>query len=88
MQLTGQRIADPTIARVHDVRALLDVLVTPPRPKKLAEALAKDERLTGLPNVTIYGRRVTPIDKERMVGRWKLIEDELRARGLPVTGRG
>ncbi len=38
------------------------------------------------PNVMILSRRETPVDKEKEVGRWKLIERELRARGLPVLG--
>jgi hypothetical protein len=44
------------------------------------------EHLLELPNVKIYDRRITPIDKEISVGRWKLIEEELKSRGLPVTG--
>lgn len=86
MQLTGKRIPDPVIARIHDVQALLDFIIEPPKPKKLADALVRDAKLTGLPNVKIYDRRVTPIDKERSLGRWKVIEKELQARGLPVTG--
>lgn len=42
--------------------------------------------LTSLPNVVISQRRVTAIDKERSLGRWKVIEHELRERGLPITG--
>lgn len=38
--------------------------------------------------MVIHGRRQTPIDKEKEVGRWKVIEKELRERGLPVVGRG
>lgn len=44
--------------------------------------------LNDLPNVKFYPRRVTPIDKEKMVGRWKLIVRELEKRELPVTGTG
>lgn len=44
--------------------------------------------LTELPNVKVYPRRVTPIDKEKMVGRWKVIVRELEKRDLPVTGTG
>jgi hypothetical protein len=42
--------------------------------------------LVQLPNVKIYSRRVTPIDKEVEVGRWKVIVKELEKRELPVTG--
>lgn len=44
--------------------------------------------LVGMANVVVSGRRVTPIDKEKVVGRWKVIEAELEKRRLPVTGRG
>ena len=86
MQLTGIRIPDPVIGRLHDVQSLHSHLVTPPKAKKLAHALAQIEQLTSLPNVSLHERRVTPIDKEKMVGRWKVIERELLDRGLPVTG--
>jgi hypothetical protein len=58
-----------------------------PRAKNLAETLATKAELVSLPNVKIMGRRETPVDKEKAVGRWKVIEAELRSRGLPVLGR-
>ena len=58
-----------------------------PKPKNLAERLAANKELASLPNVTIMGRRETPVDREMAVGRWKIIEAELRSRGLPVLGR-
>lgn len=39
------------------------------------------------PNVMVLPRRETPVDKEKEVGRWKLIEKELTERGLPVLGK-
>ena len=57
-----------------------------PTPKKLAEALLLKSELNALPNVEIFERRHTPIDKEKEVGRWKVIEQELTRKGLPVTG--
>jgi hypothetical protein len=36
----------------------------------------------------VFPRRVTPIDKEQMVGRWKIIVQELEKRELPLTGTG
>jgi hypothetical protein len=57
-----------------------------PKPQKLAQSLAANEQLMSLPNVKIMGRRMTPIDKEKEIGRWKIIEEELTRRGLPVTG--
>jgi hypothetical protein len=68
------------------VQALLAHLITPPKPRKLVDALKKKEDLLALPNVSVFERRVTPIDKEKSVGRWKIIEQELQKRDLPVTG--
>ncbi|ODH50775.1 hypothetical protein GX48_03092 [Paracoccidioides brasiliensis] len=88
-QLTGYRIPDPEIAQITKPVQLVNFLITVsnPKPKKLAEQLLIDKRLTSLPNVKIMGRRYTPIDKEKEIGRWKVIEKELIRRGLPVTGR-
>ncbi|OAX78336.1 hypothetical protein ACJ72_07357 [Emergomyces africanus] len=88
-QLTGYRIPDPEIAKMTKPSRVVNFLleVSKPKPKKLAEQLLKDKRLTSLPNVKIMDRRYTPIDKEKEIGRWKIIEEELTKRGLPVTGR-
>ena len=87
MQLTGRRIADPAIGRIHIVANLVEHLTQKPKPKKLAEQLMAKPTLANMPNVQISDRRYTPIDKEKEVGRWKIIERELMRRGLPVTGR-
>lgn len=58
-----------------------------PKPAKLAEMLLSSEVLSQPSNLKIVGRRETPVDKEIEVGRWKIIQDELQARGLPVLGR-
>ena len=84
--MTGIRVADSALNSTRTVQALLSHLITPPKPRKLFEALAQKDELTSLPNVEIFAQRVTPIDKERAVGRWKVIEKELEERGLPVTG--
>ena len=68
------------------MQALLTHLITPPKPRKLVDALKQKEDLLALPNVSVFERRVTPIDKEKSVGRWKIIEQELKRRDLPVTG--
>lgn len=88
MQLTGLRIPDSAIKPAKTVQALLAHLIKPPKPRKLAEALSQKEELLTLPNVSVYAKRVTPIDKHKSVGRWKVIEQELSYRGLPVTGHG
>jgi Ribosomal subunit 39S len=87
MQLTGIRIPDPVIKSSNSAQALLRQLITPPKPNKVVDALKQKSYLVELPNVIIYGRRQTPVDKERKVGRWKVIEKELRERGLPVFGK-
>ena len=87
MQLSGKRIPDPEIQEIHDSKSLLASLVKKPKPQKLVEILHTKD-LADLPNVQISDRRLTYIDKEKEVGRWKVIERELEARGLPVTGSG
>lgn len=86
MQLTGQRIPDPAIQDINSAKALYQQLITKPKPKKLAERLTLNEQLVEAPNVQLRHRRWTPIDKEKEVGRWKVIEKELKERDLPVTG--
>ena len=86
MQLTGIRVPDSAIRSTNTAQALLDHLITPPKPRKLVEALAQKEDLLALPNVTVLPRRVNLIDRERQVGRWKIIEEELHKRGLPIKG--
>ena len=87
MQLTGKRIADPDIDKIKDTSTLLTHLVKKPKPKKLVETLFVND-VVDLPNVDILNRRYTPIDREKEIGRWKVIERELNARGLPATGKG
>lgn len=86
MQLTGIRIPDSVISSANTAKALLNHLLTKPKPRKLVDALVQRDELIALPNVSIYPERITPIDKETMVGRWKVIKKELEERGLPTTG--
>lgn len=83
---TGIRIPDSAIQPAKTAGAFLSHLITPPKPRKLAQALQDQKQFSSLRNVNVSGKRVTPIDKEKKVGRWKLIEQELTERGLPVTG--
>ncbi|KAB5566108.1 ribosomal subunit 39S-domain-containing protein [Coniochaeta sp. 2T2.1] len=87
-QLTGHIIPDHKLLTVNTVAGYLGVLVKPAPAKKLAEVIEQKGELQALPNVAVYNRRVTPIDKEKMVGRWKLIVNELEKRDLPVVGTG
>ncbi|KAK1675438.1 ribosomal subunit 39S-domain-containing protein [Colletotrichum godetiae] len=85
-QLTGHRVHDAKLAQINTVGDLIATIVTPPKPTKVAEAIAQQGELLDLPNVRVRDTRVTPIDKEIEVGRWKVIKQELKKRGLPITG--
>jgi hypothetical protein len=87
-KLTGQIIPDGKLVGVKTIGALIARVIKPPKAKKLAEEIKAKGDLLELPNVHVYPRRLTPVDKENMVGRWKLIEGELQKRGLPVLGTG
>ncbi|KAL8303371.1 hypothetical protein RB597_005078 [Gaeumannomyces tritici] len=87
-QLSGHILVDSKLNSVRTVNDLIKVLITPPKPKKLAEEIESRGELAKLPNVAVYNRRVTPIDKDKMVGRWKVVVQELEKRDLPVTGKG
>ncbi|ENH65393.1 hypothetical protein FOQG_01303 [Fusarium oxysporum f. sp. raphani 54005] len=88
-QLTGHFIPDVKVAAARTPQELITVALTfAKRGKKLAEVLEDQKALFALPNVKVHNRRVTPIDREVAVGRWKIIEEELQKRDLPVTGTG
>lgn len=84
-QLTGVRIHDAKLAQAETVGQMLSILVRPEPPKKIYDILEKSGELE-LPNVAVHSRRYTPIDREKSVGRWKLIVEQLEKRNLPVTG--
>jgi hypothetical protein len=85
-QLTGHRVRDPVISSATSMSDLCRALKTKPEPEKLARAQQLKEVNKDLPNVTVHDHRRTPIHKHKEVGRWKVIEEELINRGLPVTG--
>ncbi|RYO89241.1 hypothetical protein DL766_004549 [Monosporascus sp. MC13-8B] len=88
-QLTGQLVPDHKLPEVTNVHALLRILQKPPKPQTLTEEILKQrQELVELPNVTFSAKRVTRGDKEKAVGRFKLIEEELRKRDLPLEGHG
>ena len=86
--MTGHILSDGKLTSIQTVANFMDALVTPPKPKKLAEQIEQSSILPELPNVKVYPRRVTPVDQEKMVGRWKVIQKELKKRELPVLGTG
>lgn len=86
MQLAGTRVPDNIINNIETIGDVVDHLTQKPKSKKLAQTLMSMDDLIGLPNIQIFHRRHTPIDKEKEIGRWKVIERELQDRRLPVTG--
>ncbi|KOS19847.1 hypothetical protein ESCO_005615 [Escovopsis weberi] len=87
-QLTGNLIPDARLAAATTIRHVLTLAGKDPKPPKLAESLEKRNAFGGLANVTVHGKKIGAIDKEVAIGRWKVIEEELRKRDLPVRGYG
>lgn len=87
MQLTGIRVPDPAIQNIRDVKSLLEELHKKPKPKKLSKVLFANAQLQHLRNVQLKGTRLTPSDKEKQLGRWKVIVKELKERDLPIYGQ-
>ncbi len=85
-QLTGNLIPDAKLGAATIAGHLLTLTAKQPKAKRLAEILQKTEELQQLANVKLHDRRISSIDKEVAVGRWKLIEEELAKRELPITG--
>ncbi|KAI8674775.1 hypothetical protein NCS57_00376300 [Fusarium keratoplasticum] len=88
-QLTGRLISDVKLGAARTPHHFLALTINnTKRGKKLAEILEARTELPSLPNVKVHSKRIGPIDREIAVGRWKVIEEELRKRDLPVTGTG
>ncbi|QIW95711.1 hypothetical protein AMS68_001229 [Peltaster fructicola] len=86
-QLTkGCRISDFDMSKATRFEHVYRAMSTIPEAKKLTQAAPVKVLRTQLPNVTVHTKRQTPIDKEKDIGRWKIIEAELERRNLPITG--
>ena len=85
MQLTGHRVPDPTLSASTTLADLYNAFKTKEKPKKLAQTEQLQRLKAEMPNVAVHATRRTPIHKEKEIGRWKVIEDALRARDLPIT---
>ncbi|KAF4553640.1 Hypothetical protein D9617_6g093710 [Elsinoe fawcettii] len=85
-KFTGIRISDLQIQGIKDIKGLRRVLIRRQREPKFSQVLGqgRSAELQDLPNVAISGHRVTMYDKENQRGRWKIMEQALRQRGLPV----
>lgn len=86
-QLTGQRVPDPVISNAKTIGDLYHAMRARDKPKKLARTEQLQKVQLELPNVAVYSRRQTNVHKEKRVGRWKVIEAEFEARGMPATGQ-
>ncbi|KAI2468226.1 ribosomal subunit 39S-domain-containing protein [Annulohypoxylon bovei var. microspora] len=88
-QLTGHLVQDSQISGITDVKTLLYVVQKQPKPRTLTQEIQETRQdLVQLPNVFVATKRITRGDKEKMVGRFKLIEEEFKKRELPLTGHG
>lgn len=93
-KLTSVRLSDPTLNKLSQnpnatLRDLVDEILEAqkPKPKGTHDRLVANEELMAQPNVKISARKIGPVDREREVGRWKVIEQALQEKGLPVLGR-
>ncbi|KAI8958814.1 ribosomal subunit 39S-domain-containing protein [Daldinia sp. FL1419] len=88
-QLTGQLVQDHQLSSVTDVRSLLHTVQKPPKLKTLTEEIQERRQdLVQLPNVSFATKRVTRGDKAKAIGQFKLVEEELKKRDLPLVGHG
>ncbi|KAF1814727.1 hypothetical protein P152DRAFT_411479 [Eremomyces bilateralis CBS 781.70] len=87
MQLSGIRVPDHSLHNAFTAGALYECLILPPKQPKLAQGLLASELLAALPNVKISGKKISEIQRETEVGRWKVIKEELRSRDLPLRVR-
>ncbi|KAL4788246.1 ribosomal subunit 39S-domain-containing protein [Aspergillus varians] len=83
-QLTGHYFPDPVIESISSVQQVMHHIQKEltPKPKKLAEHLVTDEGLQSLPNVKVFAKKQKPWHMDEELGRKKLIDAELRERGL------
>lgn len=85
-QLSGQQIHDAKLLSIQTAGGLLATVVKPEPARKVYEAVQQRGELDKLPNVSVYAKRRTPVDVAKDLGRWKVVEEELQKRGLPVLG--
>ena len=76
---------------MNSVKTLRHVIDHPsaliaPKLKILAETLPHKPDVAGISNLKIMTRRETPVDKEKELGRWKLIGPELKSCGYLLLG--
>ncbi|KAG6035206.1 hypothetical protein E4U41_006172 [Claviceps citrina] len=85
-QLTGTLIPDAKLGAARTVKHVLTLVSKKPLARKLADVLEQRIDVQQLANLKVHSRKIGLIEKETLLGRWKVIEGELTRRGLPVTG--
>ncbi|KAI4719177.1 dihydroxy-acid and 6-phosphogluconate dehydratase [Aureobasidium sp. EXF-10727] len=85
---TKMQIPDIIMHRASTLKDFQQAILFKPKPKKLSFALLDNPELMANKNIQVRGGRQTSVHKDRAVGRWKVIEEELVNRGLPVFGHG
>lgn len=84
-QLTGVLIPDHELSEIMSPKHLLELLLRKPAPKTLTKALLTEKKDLGrLPNVFISAKRWTRGDKDRALGRYKMIEEEFKKRNITI----
>ncbi|KAI5360855.1 putative ribosomal protein L50, mitochondria [Septoria linicola] len=86
MQLSGKRLPDIQMNNASTLSDLYEAFKVKEKSKRLHEAPQVEQLAQTLPNVTVHKSRRTPVHKERQIGRWKVIEEELEMRDLPIFG--
>ena len=84
-QILGSRIPDPQVASINDIPTLLGVLSKKPKSKRLIKEIKDDLRLQGLKNLETLNTRWTAKRNDMELGRAKVINQELRKRGIPSS---
>lgn len=85
-QTTGVLVPDARLGAARTIKHILTLAIKKPTPPKLATLLEERGVFQELPNFKLHSRKLGPVDREIAVGRWKVIEEELQKRNLPVTG--
>ncbi|KAE8349245.1 ribosomal subunit 39S-domain-containing protein [Aspergillus coremiiformis] len=83
-QLSGHLIPDHVANSLATVEHVMNYVSSVPNPKRknLACFLAEGQELQQLPNVKVFTKKQNRSHKDQELGRKKLIDAELRARGL------
>lgn len=84
-EITGIRLPDLKMQKASTLDEVRHMLLT--KPKSPLFSSGSGERFAVTPNVQVYSKRRTRVHKDEAKGGWKLIEEGLRQRGLPVWGK-